>query len=53
MFIDIAGPFTEGQSIPLTLTFEKAGAVETALVVSKSAPAGAAADGLGMKMEGH
>lgn len=54
MFIDIDAPFVEGQTIPVTLTFEKAGAVDVALSVSKAAPAAAAAgDASGMKMEGH
>lgn len=47
MFIDIDAPFADGQSIPVTLTFEKAGAVDVALAVSASAPAGAA------HVEGH
>jgi periplasmic copper chaperone A len=54
MFIDIDAPFVEGQTIPVTLTFEKAGAVDVVLSVSKAAPVAAAAgDASGMKMEGH
>ncbi|NWG52838.1 MAG: copper chaperone PCu(A)C [Hydrogenophilaceae bacterium] len=33
MFIDIAAPFVEGESVPLTLTFEHAGAIELSLPV--------------------
>lgn len=33
MFIDITAPFVEGESVPLTLTFANAGAVETTLPV--------------------
>lgn len=33
MFIDITAPFVEGESVPLTLTFENAGVVETTLPV--------------------
>ncbi|MBI1186006.1 MAG: copper chaperone PCu(A)C [Alphaproteobacteria bacterium] len=33
MFMDIAGPFREGDSVPLTLVFENAGAVEASLPV--------------------
>lgn len=33
MFMDITGPFAEGETVPLTLTFEKAGAVEVSLPV--------------------
>ncbi len=56
MFMDIDAPFAEGQTIPVTLTFEKAGAVDASLTVAKAAPAGAPAasgDMGGMKMEGH
>jgi periplasmic copper chaperone A len=47
MFMDIDAPFADGQEIPVTLTFEKAGPVEASL---KVAAAGHAGD---MKMEGH
>ena len=47
MFMDIDAPFTEGQEVPVTLTFEKTGAVEVSL---KVAAAGHAGD---TKMEGH
>lgn len=50
MFMDIDAPFTDGQSIPVTLAFEKAGAVEVTLAVSANPPAG---DAGGMKMDGH
>jgi copper(I)-binding protein len=38
MLIDIKKPFKEGDRIPLTLRFEKAGEVKTELVVSRSGP---------------
>ena len=33
MFMDIDAPFADGETVPVTLTFEKAGAVELALAV--------------------
>ncbi len=33
MFLEIDAPFREGETIPVTLTFEKAGVVETSLPV--------------------
>lgn len=33
MFMDVTGPFVAGETVPVTLTFEKAGAVEVALGV--------------------
>ena len=47
MFMDIDAPFADGQDIPVTLTFEKAGAVDVSLKVAAAGPSGA------MKMEGH
>ena len=47
MFMDINAPFADGQEIPVTLTFDKAGVVEVSL---KVAAAGTSGD---MKMEGH
>jgi copper(I)-binding protein len=38
MLVDIRKPFKEGDRIPLTLRFEKAGEVKTELVVSRSGP---------------
>jgi copper(I)-binding protein len=38
MLVDIRQPFREGDRIPLTLRFEKAGEVKTELVVSRSGP---------------
>jgi copper(I)-binding protein len=38
MLVDIKKPFKEGDRIPLTLRFEKAGEVKTELVVSRSGP---------------
>jgi copper(I)-binding protein len=38
MLVDVRRPFREGDRIPLTLRFEKAGEIKTELVVSRSAP---------------
>jgi copper(I)-binding protein len=38
MLVDIKKPFKEGDRIPLTLRFEKAGEVKTELVASSGAP---------------
>jgi copper(I)-binding protein len=38
MFVDIKQPFKEGEKIPVTLRFEKAGEVKVELAVSRSAP---------------
>jgi copper(I)-binding protein len=38
MLVDIKKPFKEGDRIPLTLRFERAGEVRTELVVSRSRP---------------
>jgi copper(I)-binding protein len=38
MLVDIKQPFKEGDRIPLTLRFEKAGEIKTELVVSRSGP---------------
>jgi periplasmic copper chaperone A len=43
MFVGITAPFTEGETIPVTLTFEKAGAMEVSLPVKRIGP-GAGAD---------
>lgn len=45
MFLDVAKPFTEGERIPLTLRFEKAGSVETELLVGPPNAAAPAAGG--------
>lgn len=50
MFMNIDAPFLDGQEIPVTLTFEKAGAVDVSL---KVATAGTSGDMGNMKMEGH
>ncbi len=43
MFLDLTGPIEEGARVPLTLTFEKAGAVEVEMAVAPpGAPASAA-----------
>ena len=44
MFMDLRGPFVEGTSVPVTLTFEKAGAVEVQLPVGSPAAKGPAMD---------
>jgi hypothetical protein len=40
MLMGLKGPLREGQSFPLTLTFEKAGAREVTVAVEKPAAAG-------------
>jgi copper(I)-binding protein len=40
MLVDIKKPFKEGDTIPVTLRFEKAGEIKTELVVSRSGPPG-------------
>lgn len=44
MFMGVTQPFAEGESIPVTLTFANAGAVEVQLPVQREAP---------MAMGGH
>ncbi len=39
MFTGVTQPFTEGEQIPVTLTFEHAGAINTSLTVSRAEPA--------------
>jgi copper(I)-binding protein len=39
MFVDIRQPFRQGEKVPLTLRFEKAGEVKVELPVTRSAPA--------------
>lgn len=41
VFIGIKEPFIEGQTVPVTLTFEKAGAIEIALTVKAQGAIGA------------
>jgi copper(I)-binding protein len=41
MFMGVKEPFIEGQTIPVTLTFEKAGAIEIALTVKAQGAIGA------------
>jgi copper(I)-binding protein len=53
MLMDLKAPLVAGQSFPLTLTFEKAGTVETNVMiggVGASGPAGAMDH---MDMSGH
>lgn len=38
MFMGVNQPFTEGEQIPVTLTFEHAGAIDTTLSVSRTEP---------------
>ncbi len=33
MFLEVTAPFEDGESVPLTLTFERAGVIETTLTV--------------------
>lgn len=42
MFMQVTTPFVEGETVPVTLTFEKAGAVDVMLPVGGFAAAGAA-----------
>jgi len=42
MLMGLNGPLREGQSFPLTLTFEKAGAREVTVAVEKAGAAGPA-----------
>jgi uncharacterized protein YcnI/copper(I)-binding protein len=44
MFMDLTGPLVEGESVTVTLTFEKAGAVEVQLPVGSPAAKGPAMD---------
>lgn len=37
MFMEVAPPFSEGESVPVTLTFEQAGAVEVEMPVRRRA----------------
>lgn len=53
MFLDIDAPFADGQTIPVTLNFEKAGNIDAALVVSANPPTGSSGDAGGMHMDGH
>ncbi len=38
MLVDIKQPFKEGDRIPVTLRFQKAGEIKTEFVVSRSGP---------------
>lgn len=49
MFMELTGPFKEGETIPVTLTFEKAGSVEVGLTVEKPG----AKDPVNAKSIGH
>jgi periplasmic copper chaperone A len=42
MLLDLNGPLREGQSFPLTLTFEKAGTREVSVAIEKPGAAGPA-----------
>ena len=57
MMMDLKGPLVDGQTFPLTLTFEKAGKVEVAVPVQRTAPAGSGGTMGGtmghMNMPGH
>ena len=52
MFLELAGPFKEGESVPVTLTFEKAGAVEVSLKVEKMGAKGMSGHGMGHGQHG-
>ncbi len=53
MLMGLKAPLTQGQSFPLTLTFAKAGKIETTVKVAKAgAMSGMDMGGAGMKMEG-
>lgn len=41
MFMEIKGPFAEGETVPVTLTFEKGGDIEVAMTVKAQGPTGA------------
>jgi len=45
MLMDLKAPLKEGDSFPMTLQFERAGAVEVKVVVGRPKPAGAAPEG--------
>jgi copper(I)-binding protein len=54
MFTGLKGPFKEGDELPVTLTFEKAGSVETVLhilPVGASGPSGGGHDHGGGEMK--
>ena len=51
MMTDLKQPLSEGQTFPLTLRFEKAGAVEAQVHVQRAAPGGAAASPMPMNMD--
>ena len=54
MLMDLKGPLKQGEKLPITLEFEKAGKVQVSLDVEAagaSGPAGGAASGGGMQMK--
>ncbi|MDQ0327056.1 copper(I)-binding protein [Rhodopseudomonas julia] len=51
MFIDLTAPIEEGESVPATLNFEKAGSVDVEM--SATAVGAPGPDANGMKMDGH
>lgn len=50
MFLELTGPLKEGESVPVTLTFEKAGTVEMSLSVEKMGAKGMSGHGMGHDM---
>ena len=53
MFVDIKQPFKEGERVPLTLRFEKAGEKTVELQVSRTGPAAHGGHGHGSHRHGH
>lgn len=53
MFMDLAGPFEQGAEVPVTLTFERAGAVDIALPVRGFGASEAGDDAMTMDDSGH
>ena len=47
MFIDLKEPFVKGESVPVTITFERAGSVEAALAVMPIGAPGMGQGGMG------
>jgi periplasmic copper chaperone A len=47
MLMDLKAPLADGQTFPLTLTFEKAGKVDVSVHVQRTAPGGAGMPGMG------
>ena len=52
MFLELTGPLKEGESVPVTLTFEKAGTVEMSFSVEKMGAKGMSGHGMGHGQHG-